>query len=628
MEDKDENQINNQDDFEFEKYPDDDEKNISHIESSDISDDIMQLQDDDDFEEYKEDEDTSATLVPVPPFAGGFEDGNIENRNNQFDEFPVIQIDPKEKERRSAIRARIKEEKRRKQEEKEKKRRNMKITIVVFGILLFIMWLVYFALTNMLPEHLMEQGKKYLELKDYPKAIKMFKLASDAKPYDENPVYYQAITLSKMPLTYENQKALYDISQLEDCEKASNYADAVLADIRKQIDKKIGSNYIDNVLYEDILFRWNTNQPIKYFISNNNNSSKEYVDTVKKAFSLWSMASNGEIIFQEAMTTSNADIIVSLLNGIVTTNNYNDINKSGNTTPIIKNNVLQRVDIDLNTGNSNGQQYNIGDFRIVAQHEIGHALGLSGHSSNPNDIMYYSGDYINKVNPNLSFSKRDINTLNLLYKMVPDVINTPINPSEYDNFFYHNIITSIPGENFELEMQRLLTYLKQDMRNIPAWVDLAINYGIKKQYQRSNMILKSILPLTKNNYQFQFVVLYNMAANSYKMKKYQESQRFLQMATRYQEDIDTQILEAFIDLKLNKKELGKGKLKVLNDKYPNHIEIALKLAQVYYFDKERAKAKQVINKLLEVNPAAIRDSRVQKYKIYLSKYNDKEQSKE
>ena len=173
-------------------------------------------------------------------------------------------------------------------------------------------------------------------------------------------------------------------------------------------------------------------------------------------------------------------------------------------------------------------------------------------------------------------------------------------------------------------MQRLLASLRDDTRNIPAWVDLAINYGIKKQYKRSNTILKSILPLTRNYSQFQFVILYNMAANYYKMKDYRTTEKLLQMTKMYGEDLDVHILEAFNDLKLDRIELGRGKLEVLNNKYPEHIEIALKLAQVYYFENEKLKAKEVIEKLLKVNPDAIRDRRVQKYRKYLMKYTAKE----
>jgi hypothetical protein len=53
-------------------------------------------------------------------------------------------------------------------------------------------------------------------------------------------------------------------------------------------------------------------------------------------------------------------------------------------------------------------------LRFNCLHEIGHALGLDGHSDNPEDIMYFSnnGDEISK---GLVISKRDIATLKRLY---------------------------------------------------------------------------------------------------------------------------------------------------------------------------------------------------------------------
>lgn len=628
MDDINENQFDNQDDFEFEKYPEEDNKDIISDEKA-VSD--------------KNAED--GVFVPVIPVEGDGGSNNSdekteedkeekrldeeqEKEDNSLNMVPVMPISPQERARRAARREKLKEEQRRKEEEKAKRRKNMKITLIVFGILLFVMWLIYYALTNMMPEHLMNQGKKYLEIQEYNKALKMFKMAADSKPYDEDPVYYQAVTLSKMPPTYENQKALYEISQLDNYDKASEFADKVLLSMKKQIDKKVGSNYVDNVLYDDILFRWNTSQPVTYYISNNNSSSQEYLNALRKAFGNWSTATNGELVFKEIMSSGNADIIVSFLNDLSMPNSFDDPNRSGVVYPVIKDSNLQKVNIGLRTSYPNGAKYDVNAFKVVAQHEIGHAIGIWGHSSNPNDIMHYSGDYIAGVNGSKSFTKRDINTVSLLYKMMPDVINKPIDSKDYDMYFYHYVITTVPGEDFEYEMQRLLSNLSNDTRNIVGWVELAINYGIKKQYKRSNTILNRILPLTKNDIQNQFVVLYNMAANSYKMKQYKQTEQLLKLATMYHEDVDTQMLEAFTDLKLKRTELGKSKLILLNETYPDNIEVALKLAQVYYFGRERAKAKEVIDNLLKVNPEAILDRRVAKYRAYNAKHAEKSKEPE
>lgn len=554
----------NQDNFEFEKYPEDENDGVFAPEESDVN--------------HEEQE--------------------------------------RERERRKTLREKRKEEERKKQEEKEKRKKNTKVTLIVFGILLFVIWLVYYALTNMMPGHLMNQGKKYYDVKEYSKALRMFKMASDARPYDDEPVYYQALALSKLEPTYENQKALYEISQLDNYDKASAFADEVLSNMKKQLDKKVGSNYIGNVMYDDVLYRWNTKEPITYYIATNN-APKEYSDAIRKGFSNWSAATNSEIMFKEISNNDNANISIYLLDGAL--RNSNDIKSVGSVHPIIKDDVLEKVEINVKTGNNSTNYYDINKFKVLAQHEIGHALGIWGHSSNPNDLMYHTNDYIDEINPNQGITQRDLNTLTLLYKMVPDAINTPLSPDEYKKLFYHYVITAIPGQDFELEMQRLIDDLKYDPQNIVKWVDLAINYGIKKQYQRSNSILHKVLSLTKNDIHNQFVVLYNLAANYYKMKEYSYAEKFLNLATMFSEDMDTQILEAFIDLKQNRKEIGKGKLQVLNNKYPDNVEISLKLAEIYYSDKERVKAKEVIDKLVQVNPDSKRDRRVAKYRNFNAK---------
>ena len=52
------------------------------------------------------------------------------------------------------------------------------------------------------------------------------------------------------------------------------------------------------------------------------------------------------------------------------------------------------------------------------------------------------------------------------------------------------------------------------------------------------------------------------------------------MAEHYREDLDTKILEAFLDVRFGRLETAKQKLKILLKNYPDNIDVALKLAEV------------------------------------------------
>jgi hypothetical protein len=83
-------------------------------------------------------------------------------------------------------------------------------------------------------------------------------------------------------------------------------------------------------------------------------------------------------------------------------------------------NYIQDVQIEIATTSPGGLPYTNNGMKISSLHEIGHALGLWGHSDNPNDLMYYTGPAIG-----YSISENDALTLNALYALRADVPEAP-----------------------------------------------------------------------------------------------------------------------------------------------------------------------------------------------------------
>lgn len=496
---------------------------------------------------------------------------------------------------------------------RKEQKRSLKTSILIFVIVLLLIMGVFYFLRNMVPDFMFNQGKKYLDAGQYEKALKTFVNVANAKPYDSEPIYYQALALSKMPPTYETQKALYEISQLEDCDEASELADNVLMNMRRDLENQIGPNYADNILFDDVLIRWNNSKPITFSISADSSVPPESINAVKDAVYSWQGATNGTIRFQETNVNSSTNINIRFTNDISLKDEF-DPNKLGKTVPAYKDNVLQKMDVYIKKADSNGVPFPPDKVYNLVVHETGHALGLGGHSADEKDVMYYTGDTVSVPNERKNITNRDANTVMLLYRLIPDVINTPIAQSDYGKLLFHEIFTAYPGENFELETQRLISQLRANGNDIVAWVDLAINFGMRNQFARSNYILNQALPLVKNDYRNQFVVLYNMAVNYYKLKEYKTAEKNLNLAKMLNDDLDTQILETFIDVRLGRLSIAQEKLNILARTYPDNIEIALKLAEVYHIQKERKLEKETIENLIKRNPKAIRDRRVLKYK--------------
>ena len=159
------------------------------------------------------------------------------------------------------------------------------------------------------------------------------------------------------------------------------------------------SNYI-NELNEYAL--WKNKKHIKVWVQ-----PCAYKQTVYNAFREWMIAGGGCIKFIETNSPSTADIKVYFVP------KFND-NKAGVTEHVSQagGKYILSATVKIRYTDYYRPQRTLSKDEIyaVAVHEIGHAIGILGHSSNRNDIMYPTTDIIG-----IHASNRDVNTIRQFY---------------------------------------------------------------------------------------------------------------------------------------------------------------------------------------------------------------------
>lgn len=181
-------------------------------------------------------------------------------------------------------------------------------------------------------------------------------------------------------------------------------------------------NYIAALAGPSGLRHWNQNKfPLKVYIAPGNTVSgyqEDFRSAVEQAFADWTKSSNEKMTFKFQDTPTSADIIVRW------TANANDLlpaSQAGKKQFVLQEagqarvrnwqGIIDHSDIYiLTTSPSSAYERSYKSVHTVALHEIGHSLGLIGHSPDPSDVMYST------VAHQQLPTRRDIATLNVLYK--------------------------------------------------------------------------------------------------------------------------------------------------------------------------------------------------------------------
>jgi tetratricopeptide (TPR) repeat protein len=163
-------------------------------------------------------------------------------------------------------------------------------------------------------------------------------------------------------------------------------------------------------------FRWPASRmPLAVYISSGEGVSSfrpEFASLLSEAFEDWSNASGGRVKIAFVKHPSAASIECSWLDNPLLLSNSAE---SGEAKVITDSEGIKHGTIKLLTV-PQSKQLPLTDKRMrqICLHEVGHVLGLAGHTSNPDDAMFFSSTITDQWK---NLSTRDSNTISRLYTM-------------------------------------------------------------------------------------------------------------------------------------------------------------------------------------------------------------------
>lgn len=492
--------------------------------------------------------------------------------------------------------------------------------ILVFAALIYIIF-------KFLPDFYSGLGNNAYQNKDYTSAYQDLKMALIFNPKNRDARYYYVKTLLNLKPTLDVQRELFKISQVNQSDSADLIADRQIAIWKNQILMSTGENYIEKAPMEGQILRWDVSKfPLGvYFKNNSTNAPQYFIPTIKRAFLQWQGASSNLVSFNFTDDEKKANIVVSI-------NPSTDMKKCGEqdckytvayTTPDIDGNFLKKMDIFFYDSNNLGQPFSQKEIFNTAIHEIGHSLGIMGHSSNPNNIMFMETNpnnhsYFENMRSDFqSISQCDLNTLSLLYKLVPDITNTPLNEFNTDHQFYPHIIL---GSDEQITSQKVLeaqNYIRSapDLPN--GYIDLAAAYEELKQYNQSLDALNQALQHSTSDAE-KFMVYYNFAVIYMSLKDWQNCLQYADLAKQANpSSVDADGLMAMANYNLGHRAEAKQIYAEAIADEPDNIINSYNLAVLYIRELNLPQAGKVLNNLIKANPEAKNDPRIKIFSLLI-----------
>jgi len=394
--------------------------------------------------------------------------------------------------------------------------------VVIIAVLFFVVENIYIGM-----------AENSFNNKDYETAAYRYSVIVNLNP--DNDIYKArwADTLMHVPLDFYHQQMICDFMEKYKGESFAYALEQRLAKFKSDLDWKIGTNYIDKAPMNNLILHWEDDAfPLKVYIPNINS---DYGNAIKKAYDYWTYATSNFISFTYVDRESDADVVNRLNEKAVT-----NCSSSGEchyvvayTAPTIDNQgLLKKMTINFNEKDPYGHDYTTDQMYKTALHEIGHVLGIMGHSDNTENLMYASGQDDTEFNRyQYALTREDLNTLNYLYMIVPHVSNKPPLKRNVENKIYPGIILGTTKEMKERDIVNAKLYIAKAPNLAIGYIDLGNAYLQSDMYNEALQAYYTGYQLSVDVDE-KYLLTYNMALTYKKMGNRDKALEFAEHAKK------------------------------------------------------------------------------------------------
>ncbi len=395
----------------------------------------------------------------------------------------------------------------------------------LLGIFLIVLLVALFYKSPFSAMYNFNKGKELYLANNYEQSLPYFERALFATPKDSLMRYTYVLALSKAKPTYSVQKKLYEIASTEPADEATKTAKLKIAFIKSQIFSEFRGNYINNAVFGNDILRWDIRSfPLKIYFENANEVPQYYLENINKALSLWSNSTNF-VKFTQVNDKQSANIIIAFkdLPEDFCKNDVCSYVVAFTEPEISSQKILKKMNLTFYKTNPRHENFSSQEILNTALHEIGHTLGIMGHSNNPRDLMFAQKDnssrYFNSL-PTPNFTRNDLNTLVLLYRIKPTISNNQNLQSE--TFYYAPILIGEDDERIKNKIIENQNYIKNYPTIAGGYINLASSYADFGDFQSAINTLQQGEKYIKSN-DDKFLIEYNKAAIYYNMQRYSEA---------------------------------------------------------------------------------------------------------